>query len=300
MAKKKKDTSVPKNTGIPYEIVTKAIYEKMLVREDVKNLTIKHNASVTGKTFTHQIDVYWRFTAAGIEHQVCVQCKDWADNVPVGAVHTFIAVLADIPGQPHGVMIAKTGFQQGAADVAAQHGIDLFTLRKPQTDADWDGILRKIVFNITAQQPKFDNIRFNQDEACRDAEKKRLDLAAGEAVHLQVTPMDGISTCDEYGHPQQTMPQVLTAVLRANKTTETPTHVEYTFPEPTYFYTSGDARVPYIRFTSIEADISHITFPMQQTVVSADDIVSYILANVTTGAKVAINMELDMLLPPDE
>jgi len=192
-----------KNTGIPYEKVTKTIFEKALARDDVKNLTIEHNAHIRGnKLGEHQIDVYWRFTVGGVEHQVCVQCKDWKQNVPPAAVFTFAGVLADIPGQPRGIMIARTGFTQGAKDIAEKDGIVLYTLREPETDADWDGLIRQIIINVEPLVPQFSPLAINIDEEWLAAEKARLGMRPEEIVTLQIDgTLDRVWTCDEGGQP---------------------------------------------------------------------------------------------------
>ena len=55
-----------KNTGIAYERLVQEIYTQILKQENVKNIEVKHNVIIKGKTVNHQIDVYWEFEMAGI------------------------------------------------------------------------------------------------------------------------------------------------------------------------------------------------------------------------------------------
>lgn len=289
-----------KNTGIPYEKVTKTIFEKALTRDDVKNLTIEHDAHIQGdKLGEHQIDVYWRFTVAGIEHQVCVQCKDWKQNVPPGAVFTFAGVLADIPGQPRGIMIARTGFQKGAKDIAERSGIVLYTLREPETDIDWEGLIREINIEITPLIPQFGPFTIKFDEEWIAAEKARLGMQPEETINVQIDNMlDRVWTCDESGQPLQTGTEIVNSIVRTSASTEVPQPVEYVFSEPTYLYTSGEARFPYIKLHSLSSEIWHQPAPTSHIVLKADDITSYILTDVLAGSKTAINRDLEMVLAP--
>jgi hypothetical protein len=54
--------------------------------------------------------------------------KNWESKVSQEHVGAFQAVLHDIPGQPRGVMVSKSGFQEGAASLAKAAGILLYQL----------------------------------------------------------------------------------------------------------------------------------------------------------------------------
>ena len=73
----------------------------------------------------HQIDLLWTFTIAGIDHQTIVQARDWNQKIKQEAVSAFNDILKDIPGQPRGVIVTRTGFQQGAKQAADFHGMGL-------------------------------------------------------------------------------------------------------------------------------------------------------------------------------
>jgi len=285
------------NTGIPYERVTKAIFENALKHEDVQNLIVEHNAHIKGdKLGVHQIDVYWRFTIAGIEHQVCVQCKDWKGKVKPGDVFTFTGVLADIPGQPRGIMVAKTGFQKGAKDIAKRSGIILYTLREPTIDADWKGLIRQIHIRINILVPQLDNVSLELDGKWIATQKMRLGIPVDEAIKFDLpSDTDPYWTCDDNGTPLETGHDIIQAIFRKFQSTENLQKIRYEFPENTYVFVGGDARFPYLKIQAIVADIWHITRTNDLAPLKADDITSYILHDVLAGSSVAIDRDLEML-----
>lgn len=125
MAQKKK------NTGIPYERLVQGIFQAIHNQDEVATITVEQNKTLRGKISTHQIDVYWKFKKGGIEHEVIVQAKDWRSAVKQGALFQFKSVLDDLPNQPRGVFVTRTGYQQGAKRFAAEQGIILYELDEP-------------------------------------------------------------------------------------------------------------------------------------------------------------------------
>lgn len=132
-----------KNTGIEYELLVKEIFEQILKYNlpNLKTLKIEHDVDIKGNLGTHQIDVYWEFEFNGIKYKTIVQAKDWNSNVPQEKILAFNQILQDIPGQPRGIFITKTGYQKGAKEIAEKLNIVLYELRKP-TDKDWEGKMR--------------------------------------------------------------------------------------------------------------------------------------------------------------
>jgi hypothetical protein len=116
------------NTGTSYELLTKEIFSAILNQGSVLNIDVKHNVVLQGKTVEHQIDVYWEFEQGGIKHTVVVEAKDWNSPVKQGDLFQFKAVLDDLPGQPRGVFIARSGYQRGAKEYAKIHGIIIYEL----------------------------------------------------------------------------------------------------------------------------------------------------------------------------
>ena len=161
--------AAPKNTGTAYEALAEEVYRRYL-RDERVTAEVQRNVQLQGKSGTvHQIDVTFVFRAAGIEYRTIVQCKDWASSVKQEQVLAFRAVLDDLPGQPRGVIIARTGFQCGAKNVAKHHGIKLYVLRAPD-DEDWSGLIRRFVVTLRLAMPVFDDIGLVFDEEAIMAE----------------------------------------------------------------------------------------------------------------------------------
>jgi Restriction endonuclease len=120
-----------KNTGVAYEKLVQGIFQAIHDQEEVATVTVEQNKILQGKISTHQIDVYWKFQKAGIEHEVVVQAKDWRSAVKQGNLFHFKCVLDDLPSQPRGVFVTRTGYQQGAKQFADEQGIDLYELDEP-------------------------------------------------------------------------------------------------------------------------------------------------------------------------
>ena len=76
-----------------------------------------------------------------------MECKDWSSPVKQETVLAFRSTLDDIPGQPRGIMISRSGFQEGACKVAAHHGINIYELREPREE-DFEGRLRAIITTV--------------------------------------------------------------------------------------------------------------------------------------------------------
>ena len=163
-----------KNTGKPYEQLTEQVFTRLLAHGGHVCANVRRDIILQGKSTKHQIDVYFDFMAGPALYQTLVQCKDWGAPVKQEQVLAFHDVLNDIPGQPRGIMVARSGFQEGAHNVARHHGIELYELREPR-DEDWTGLptrmvthlnhlvgrdarrrtLRKIVADLRRQYPAF-------------------------------------------------------------------------------------------------------------------------------------------------
>ena len=114
-----------------YEKLTKEVYDEILNTEGFNTIEVKHNVNIEGKSGQkHQIDVYWEFTIAGVNHCVAVECKNYTSPVSVGKIRDFSAALDDI-GNIQGIFITKTGYQAGAKKFAKHKGIELKHLREP-------------------------------------------------------------------------------------------------------------------------------------------------------------------------
>ena len=64
-----------KNTGIPYEKLTQTIFNEIVNQHSVETIEVQQNVILKGKTVSHQIDVYWKFTHGGIDYHTIIQCS---------------------------------------------------------------------------------------------------------------------------------------------------------------------------------------------------------------------------------
>ena len=119
-----------KETGRGHELITKAIYEALLKQDSPKQWEIKHNTQLVGLTTTHQIDVYWRFRVADLEHFVIVEVKKEKEPAKQGDLMLFRDKLNDVPGQPKGLFVTQAGYQKGALNIARSSGITALVLRE--------------------------------------------------------------------------------------------------------------------------------------------------------------------------
>ena len=123
------------NQNIEYEKFTQEIYQEL---SNARGITtnVEHNVKLTGKSGQkHQIDVYWEYKIAGIQHKVAIECKNYNRKLSVDKVNAFRGVLADLT-DVKGIMIAQKGYQAGAKKIADSCGIYLKELRTPSEDDD--------------------------------------------------------------------------------------------------------------------------------------------------------------------
>jgi Restriction endonuclease len=116
--------------GREYEVLVQEIFQQLLNQDSVGNVLVEHDVRKKGIVTSHQIDVYWEFSVAGITYRTVVQAKNWAKPVDQGELLKFNAVLSDLPGQPLGIIVTAQGYQEGALEVADAHGIKIYELKQ--------------------------------------------------------------------------------------------------------------------------------------------------------------------------
>ena len=118
-----------KNTGENLESYVQYVYSKLLELDDYEDVIVSRNVTIKGKSgATNEFDVFYQFQHLNIDCKVVIECKDWNTPVPVGVVRDFVAKLEDIGmGQVIGVMISKSGYQDGALKYAETSGIKVLT-----------------------------------------------------------------------------------------------------------------------------------------------------------------------------
>lgn len=132
-----------------YEVLIRNIHDALIRADGYQTIAVQHDVRVPGRSGqAHQIDVFWRFDVAGVEHRTAIECKRYMRPVSIDVVRSFSAVIEDI-GNTCGVIVTTVGFQSGAQKFAASKGIRLLTLRSPRDD-DLAGLILSIVLNIRA------------------------------------------------------------------------------------------------------------------------------------------------------
>lgn len=137
------------NLNTEFELFTQRIYQKLVNNDVLKPTKVQHNVKLKGKSgCEHQIDVYWEYEIAGNKHRVAIECKNYDSRISVGKVRDFQGVLSDL-NNVNGIMVSKQGFQKGAKQYAAEHGISLKELRRPE----WNETIGSIttVFHLNSR-----------------------------------------------------------------------------------------------------------------------------------------------------
>lgn len=120
------------NEGAEYEKFTQEIYNEILKNQSVKNIDVKHNVKLVGKSGQrHQIDVYWEYQYDNTTFKIAIECKNYNHTVSIGKVRDFFGVLYDLE-EVKGIMVTKKGYQEGAKKFGEHYGIDLMELREPE------------------------------------------------------------------------------------------------------------------------------------------------------------------------
>jgi hypothetical protein len=137
--------------GVEFELLVKAIYEEILLSDECDTVNVEHDVKVAGKSGQlHQIDVYWKFTVAGVVHRVAVECKEYKNTVSIGRIRDFSAALDDI-GDIRGIFVTTKGYQSGALKFSEHKGISLKTVQEPTSiDIDEHQSIKKMTLNGSA------------------------------------------------------------------------------------------------------------------------------------------------------
>ena len=139
------------DAAINFEKITQEIYQEILRKEGIENVDVQHNVKLKGKTgFEHQIDIYWKFQMAGVEHCVIVECKNYSSSITVDKIKVLHATAVDLDAKA--LIITKTGYQSGVVTLAESYKIGLKLLKKPEP-SDWNGFVQTINVKLAAITP---------------------------------------------------------------------------------------------------------------------------------------------------
>lgn len=271
-----------KNTGKQYELLTKQILQDILNQSDVKTIEVKHNVIIKGKTTKHQIDVYWKFELNGIVYDTVVQAKDWSSPVNQGELLKFKAVLDDIPGSPKGIFVTRTGYHSGARDYAKVNGIELYELRAP-SEADFEGRIRTIHFNIILHIPSSSNLELIPDNDWIVKERKRLGIPDHVKIPINISEYENKTHLfDENKKPRSTLLEIVNSMFPSGRKPFPKTKNHVKFKEPRFIKTNAHG-FPWMKINGISAEIK-IDEVRKELVLKAEDIVGFILKLVSNGS----------------
>lgn len=275
-----------KNTGVEYEVLVKEIFEQILKYNlaNLKTLKIEHDVYIKGNLGTHQIDVYWEFEFNGIKYKTVVQAKDWNSNVPQEKILAFNQILQDIPGQPRGIFITKTGYQKGAREIAEKLNIVLYELRKP-TDKDWEGkmrdlkiILHGICSHLISCTPIFDKEYL--EEYYPDLKNR----------YFVCNPIES-NIVDFNGQKQCSFMDLLNKLMKVNVGFNEETEVEKMFDEPLYLLTEKNDK-----FKVKGLIIKYIVRKIDNEInIKGDNMVGFILCNVLDKTEQRISPQKELI-----
>lgn len=190
-----------KETGRAYELIVKAIYEALWRRERLDQWQVWHNVKVTGNKARHQIDVYFKFRAAGEEHQIIIEVKGGKGPTKKGDLLKFDAILKDIPGQPRGIFVNRAGYQSGARSYAKEAGIVILQIIEVKNPPPMEipslsvghitMLPRKLAFCWVLKQPVIRGTSFVIDRGWMQQHGKHSDLTEIRWVFHGVRFRDG-------------------------------------------------------------------------------------------------------------
>ena len=263
------------NTGIPYEKLTQQIFDQIVNQNSVDTIKVEHNVHLQGKSsVTHQIDVYWEFEKGGIKHSVIVQAKDWTYAVNQGELFKFKCVLDDLPSQPKGIFVTRTGYQSGAREFAKHHGIPLYELSEP-TDAYWDGAIKIIDGTLIMFVPLYEDVKLVPDNDWIDKEGKRLQMLE-RGVEIEI-PND-VTFYDENGQEIGTVQSIVASLAPLEPQEMIPTKKTHTFDKPAFIRT-GIPKFPKVKINAVGATVS-VSKSVEDFSSDIGDFVGFVLKNV--------------------
>jgi hypothetical protein len=274
-------TNTPaKNTGIPYESLAQQVFDEIVNQNVVNTIQVQHNVVLQGVRTKHQIDVYWEFELGGIPYITVVEAKDWGSPVEQGEIIKFWGVLKDLPNQPKGIFVTRTGFQSGAIEFAKHEGILLYELREP-TNADWKGRVNGFSLNINSVIPRFESIRLVPDNDWATSEFRKLSISEAELSNAQ--SIFGVDTrlYDEEDTEIILDGRLLALLFPIGFEEMPPTRMAHTFDKPTFTHTNI-SWFPRLKLAALEATVS-VGIVTQEVLIKGTDFIQFILKNVLTG-----------------
>jgi hypothetical protein len=190
-------------------------------------------------------------------------------------VLAFQSVLGDIPGQPRGIMVARSGFQEGARRYAAHHGIELYELREPR-ESDWEGLICAVQITSQLLCPSYRKVAFEWDQAwvrARLQEHGLRTLALKYTIypHRNRIEFESGTACD--------LPRVLAPHVPPEACDWTPIRHEF---HEAVMVEVPECPIPFLRALAVAAEV-RVTETVEEFEVAVDHLVAYCFRDVLSG-----------------
>jgi hypothetical protein len=208
-----------KNTGKPYEKLTDQVIQGLAQIKGLSNSSFQPDVMLDaitcnqdGMPYQHQIDLCWDFELDGKAHRTVFQAKDWNYRVDFPTLMTFCGVLTDLPGDPYGVIVTRTGFDGGVLTYAKDRGIGLYIL-DDLGQADFASCVPSVEIKIDQFQDAYRLIMLRTWHPV-DKEGNYIEAdpakAADAAVACTSNPSNEVMLCNAQGEPCGTLADLLT------------------------------------------------------------------------------------------
>lgn len=110
------------NPGELFESYVEYVYRTLLNLHG-ENIVVARRATVRDtRGNAYNIDVFYEFVSAGVQHRVAIECKDTTRPIERDEAIAFVGKIRDMPSTI-GVFISKNGYQQGARKYLQDHGV---------------------------------------------------------------------------------------------------------------------------------------------------------------------------------
>lgn len=281
-----------KNSGQEYEQLVRDLFEQILNQDVVETISVQQNVLLAGKSTIHQIDVYWKFKTGGVTYETIVQAKDWSSKVDQGELIKFKGVLDDLPNQPRGVFVTRTGFQSGAENFAKANGILLFELREP-SDEDLESWVTEIRINIKFLVPRTTNIALHPDRDWTERERRRLGQDPSEPLSMTISGDAQLRRDD--GSSIGTLMNVFDQYYQQHTGSFANTDIVHEFTDATFIET-GEIKFPLIKLNSVTFTIA-VEEGTEEKVLITDPFVGFILKNVLEDEHFTFDRERKLKKP---
>jgi hypothetical protein len=184
------------------------------------------------------------------------------------------AVLDDLPGQPRGVFVARTGYQAGAQNVAEKNGIVLYQLREAGPGEN------RVAIQLALRllEPEATNFMPIIDEKWAESERRRIGASAERLFSGQaaVTTFE-----DDADVPTVTVRKLVDSLVPKGLVASPAAVYTHHFSSPTFFRT-GIPESPRMKVAGVQVTIAvHETEEHHR--IALGDIAAFILKNVTSA-----------------